>query len=147
MRVLLPHVGHPAEDQHAHDHHQHQQPQFFVTAKHYISNDSIFITYLCCSVSPKVLSPVMCLASLKILSILMIRNIWAILLISDWYFVCLSFSVPVTVTRDNTKDMKYGRIPRRSITFMTPFTNLEQAFNIFGLFVSCILTRTYAALL
>ena len=29
--IFLPHVGQPAEDQHAHYHHQHQQPQLFIT--------------------------------------------------------------------------------------------------------------------
>ena len=80
---------------------------------------------LCCNVSPKVRRPVICRASLKILNILIIRNIWAILRISDWYFVSSSFSVPVSVTKEMRSDMKYGRIPNRSMIFITPFTNLQ----------------------
>ena len=33
---------------------------------------------------------------------------------------------PVTVTKDKRRDIKYGRIPRRSIMFIAPFTNLKK---------------------
>ena len=77
----------------------------------------------------------------------MILNIWAILLISDWYFVWSSFAVPVTVTRDTNNDMKYGRIPSKSITFITPLTNLWRTkwtkINKFGSFLQELMWRSH----
>ena len=53
----------------------------------------------------------------------MILKICAMRLISDCPKPCSSPEPPVK-TRERTSDMKYGRIPSRSIMFIAPFTNL-----------------------
>ena len=64
--------------------------------------------WLFCKVVPKVLRPVICLESLKILRILRMRKIWAAL--ARW-------SREFPLRRLRIKEKKKGRIPRRSITF------------------------------
>ena len=72
---------------------------------------SIYLTYLWLflSVVPKVLSPVICLDSLKILKILKILNIW-----SAFAIYLMEYCEE---RRFREIETKKGRIPRRSILF------------------------------
>ncbi len=42
LLILLADVGQPAEDEHPHDHHQHQQPELLVAAQTFTSGFSVF---------------------------------------------------------------------------------------------------------
>jgi hypothetical protein len=43
LLILLADVGQPAEDEHTHDHHQHQQPELLVAAQKFTRQDFLYL--------------------------------------------------------------------------------------------------------